>query len=68
MELQVTSIRYYNTSRGVGYECKTNVPGLLVINQGNGGATYLTGKGSNEFFDYTEFDLEDLIDKYETSL
>ena len=40
--LKVTSVRYFETRRGLGYECTTNVRGLAIWNDGNGSATYLT--------------------------
>ena len=64
MALEVTSVRYFETRRGLGYQCKTNVNSVEIWNDGNGGATYTTGGG------YTphESDLERLIDNYEFSL
>ena len=40
-QLKVTGVRYFKTRRGIGYECKTNIKGLLIWNDGNGGGTYL---------------------------
>lgn len=40
-ELKVTGVRYFNTRRGLGYECTTNIPGVRIWNDGDGGATYI---------------------------
>jgi len=67
--LTVTSIRYFNTRRGIGYQAKTN--GGTIWNDGNGGATYFrpdTPKYTNKNFGDFIFDekkLESLIDIYE---
>jgi len=39
-DLKVTSLRYFETRRGVGYECKTNIPNVTIWNDGMGGFTY----------------------------
>ena len=39
-QLKVTGVRYFETRRGLGYECKTNINGLLIWNDGNGGGTF----------------------------
>ena len=44
--LKVKSIRYFETNRGVGYQAKTNVPDVEILNDGTGGATYLSGSYS----------------------
>jgi hypothetical protein len=73
-DLRVTSIRTYNTRRGVGYECKTNFKGVSIWNDGNGGQTYLNFDLRDESFnpkkyeELSEWDLEDLITKYEEEL
>jgi hypothetical protein len=71
-ELKVTNVRYFETRRGLGYECKTNIKGLLIWNDGNGGGTYLdcepplNGRDLVEFENkYKEIELEKLIDIYE---
>jgi len=72
-DLKVTNIRYYETRRGLGYECKTNIKGLFIWNDGNGGMTYLDCDfkymNRKEVFKYEEIysadDLEKIIDKYE---
>jgi len=40
-ELKVTGVRYFETRRGVGYECTTNIPGARIWNDGDGGGTYM---------------------------
>lgn len=72
-KLKVTGVRYFETRRGLGYECKTNIKGLLIWNDGNGGGTYLDCDFKNmnrrELYQYEEefsdTDLEHLIDVYE---
>jgi len=64
-QIKIKSIRYYETNRGVGYECKTNCGSIW--NDGKGGATYFDPK-SNEFnhlLRIDEFELESLIDEFE---
>ena len=51
-ELKVTGVRYFETRRGLGYECTTNVPGAQIWNDGNGGGTYVDAVLS----DYTNRD------------
>jgi hypothetical protein len=65
--MKITSIEYFNTRRGVGYTCKTNVEGLTVNNDGDGGPTFLRGRyrGNEDYFKLTEIQLENLIDSYE---
>lgn len=66
MELQVTDVRYFRTNRGLGYECKTNIEGVSIWNDGLGGGTYLhTYKSA--FIKFTEDQLEELINQYEFS-
>ena len=66
--MKVTSVRYFETNRGVGYECQTNIKGIKIWNDGNGGATYVDGDLKKLIKEYTEWDLEDLIDKYENKI
>ena len=40
--LKVTSVRYFETNRGLGYECKTNMDDVEILNDGNGGGTYVS--------------------------
>jgi|OM-RGC.v1.024695954 hypothetical protein len=64
--MKVTSTRYFETRRGLGYECTTNVKGISIWNDGQGGGTYLNNDNMNdEFHHLTEDQLERLIDKYE---
>ena len=65
--LKVTSVRYFETNKGIGYQCKTNIDGVEICNDGVGGATYLDGafKYTKNFEHLSEGQLEDLIDKYE---
>ena len=67
-DLKVTSVRYYSTRRGVGYECQTNIPDVQIWNDGNGGGTYvapcLAAKELN-LYEISEDELEALIDNYE---
>ena len=64
--LEITSIRYFETRRGLGYECRTNVKGLSIWNDGDGGPTYLNHDNMNDDYHHlTEYQLESLIDEYE---
>jgi len=65
--MKVTSVRYFETNRGLGYQCKTNIKGIEILNDGNGGGTYVDGafKNIKLLKDYTEDELEHLIDEYE---
>lgn len=64
-DLRVTNVKYFQTRRGIGYTCNTNIEGTFIENDGNGGATYLYSK--NPFYHniYSEIELEELINKYE---
>lgn len=42
--IKVTSVRYFETRRGIGYQCETNL-GFEIWNDGDGGGTYATGAG-----------------------
>ena len=68
-ELKVRSVRYFNTRRGLGYECKTNKLNVVIWNDGQGGGTFIA-----PHYPYTkdyqdmmenESDLEDLINEFE---
>ena len=64
--MKVTSIRYFKTNRGVGYEAKTKCGSIL--NDGDGGPTYFIGdtpEANKKYRDISEFDLEEFIDIYE---
>jgi len=65
--LKVTNIRYFQTRRGVGYECQTNVKGITIWNDGNGGATFLDGAWADkkQFQELRDMDLENLINIFE---
>jgi len=72
MKLKVTSYREFETRRGVGCECKTNVKGLTIWNDGNGGETFFdgnehttSGKVIGEYSKkYNENQIEILIDEF----
>ncbi len=65
-KLKVTSIRYFETRRGLGYECKTNYKNVVIWNDGNGGGTFIEpNEGIFPFRDLTDSQLENLIDNYE---
>ena len=72
-DLKVTSVRYFETRRGLGYECKTNVRGISIWNDGNGGQTFVDGNQHTQNYNdvhlynkkYNDSDLEKLIDDYE---
>ncbi len=65
-KLKVTSIRYFETRRGLGYECRTNTKGISIWNDGQGGGTYLDNNNMNDDYHHlTEFQLEEVIDEYE---
>tara|TARA_R100000005_G_scaffold96200_1_gene81367 strand:+ start:582 stop:812 length:231 start_codon:yes stop_codon:yes gene_type:complete len=69
--LKVTSVRYFETSRGLlGYECKTNIKGIEIWNDGLGGITFIRNHTGNklsreDYEKYTDTYLESLIDIYE---
>ena len=70
--LKVTRVRYFETHRGLGYECQTNVTGMRIINEGNGGCTWLQNHSgikltSEDWEKYNDECLESLIDTYEQS-
>jgi len=63
--MKVTSVRYFETNKGIGYQCETNIKDIQICNDGTGGATYVDGDLKKLIKEYSEWDLEDLIDKYE---
>ena len=67
MNLVVSSIRYFKTNRGVGYQAKTNLKGVEIANDGIGGCTYLLGKYKDikPFENLSEWELEGLLNTYE---
>ena len=58
-------VRYFETRRGIGYEATTDFG--QIWNDGNGGGTYVDGalKDIKLLKEYTEDELEKLIDEYE---
>lgn len=71
IDLKVVDVRYYKTRRGVGYQCRTNIQGVEICNDGNGGPTFVDGYKMaaragvrRERLD-DEWHLESLIDEYE---
>jgi hypothetical protein len=69
-DLKVTGVRYYDTRRGIGYECTTNIDGVRIWNDGMGGITFIEGTWSliKSYQHLNDNDLENLIDAYENSL
>ena len=69
-DLRVTGVRYYDTRRGIGYECTTNVEDVTIWNDGMGGMTFIGGTWSRiKYYQHlNDNDLEKLIDAYENSL
>jgi hypothetical protein len=68
LALEVTSVRYFQTRRGTGYEASTNVSAITIWNDGDGGATYIDWDCPTQYKKYqhlTESELESLIDEYE---
>ena len=66
-DLKVTSVRYFETRRGTGYQVKTNVDGIEIWNDGEGGPIFLEGS-SRDLLPYKhlgENDLHKLIDEFE---
>lgn len=72
-QLKVTSVRYFETRRGLGYECRTNHKGISIWNDGKGGITFIDGNEYTKDYRevklyskiYTDTMLEKLIDDYE---
>ena len=67
LKLKVISVRYCETRRGTGYQCKTNKKNVEIWNDGNGGGTYITPHHpyTKPYNHMTEEEMENLIDKYE---
>jgi len=61
-DLKVTSVRYFETRRGVGYQAKTNVDGVEIWNDGMGGCTFLEGDNAHKY-KHLDWDGEDKMDK-----
>ena len=72
MNLEVSSIRYFETNRGIGYKAKTNLKGVQILNDVQGGETYLetqTPKRENkELYELSEWDLELLLIAWENKV
>lgn len=71
-DIKVTGVRYFDTRRGTGYQCTTNIecdPGEVVEiwNDGMGGDTFLDGPHAKikPYLHLTESDLHRLIDDFE---
>lgn len=68
-DLKVTNVRYFETRRGIGYECQTNISNVEIWNDGDGGPTFIApcpeAKKLN-LYNLSEEHLEYLIDKYES--
>tara|TARA_Y100000385_G_C13081994_1_gene634440 strand:- start:584 stop:892 length:309 start_codon:yes stop_codon:yes gene_type:complete len=72
MKLKVISYREFDTRRGVGYESKTNIKGLSIWNDGDGGCTYFSGNEYTKDYrligryaeKYNENQIEVLIDEF----
>ncbi len=73
-DLQVKSVRYFKTRRGLGYECRTNLKSISIWNNGTGGPTFIDGNEYTKDYRlvrkysevYNEYALEKLIDDYES--
>lgn len=68
-DLQVTSVRYFKTRRGIGYECQTNIRDVEIWNDGDGGPTFIAPSPEAKklnLYNLSEEHLESLIDKYES--
>lgn len=65
INLKVTSIRYFETRRGLGYECQTNIPDLVIWNDGDGSETRIEGKRRGEYNHLDWWKLEELINEFE---
>lgn len=65
--LKVIGVHYFgNATNGmVGYKCATNIEDLFIMNEGNGGATFLRGSQSKYYSHLTEMELEQLINEFE---
>ena len=61
--MKVTSVRYLETRRGLGYECKTNTD-KTIWNDGTGGGTYVDCKGRHihKLNGFSGMDLEDYLE------
>ena len=66
-KLKITEIRYFETGRGVGYECQTNEDGVTIWNDGMGGMTFIQGTWSKiKRHQYLrDIHLEEMINEFE---
>jgi len=66
-KLKITEIRYFETRRGVGYECQTNEDGVTIWNDGMGGMTFIQGTWSKiKRHQYLrDIHLEEMINEFE---
>ena len=66
-KLKITEIRYFETRRGVGYECQTNEDGVTICNDGMGGMTFIQGTWSKiKRHQYLrDIHLEEMINEFE---
>jgi hypothetical protein len=67
--LKVIGVRYFDTRRGLGYECKTNKLNVVIWNDGQGGGTFIAPhhpytKDYENKMDNEEY-LENLINEFE---
>ena len=72
--MKVVNMKYWETRRGVGYEAAVEGSNGekygFILNHGDGGATIFDvhafiGKTRKDFSDYSEWDLENLINDFE---
>lgn len=65
--LKVTSVRYFETRRGLGYECQTNKDGVTIWNDGMGGISFIQGTWSKikKYQHLRDLHLEEMIDEFE---
>jgi len=70
LKLAVTEVRYFETRRGTGYQCTTNVKNVEIWNDGNGGGTWIPPHGTytKPYSELTGMELESLIDDYEKKI
>ncbi|QDP58434.1 MAG: hypothetical protein Unbinned6046contig1000_3 [Prokaryotic dsDNA virus sp.] len=66
-KLEVTNVRYFQTRRGTGYECTTNVKNVIIWNDGDGGGTWIPPHKpyTIPYHEMKSMELESLIDDYE---
>lgn len=66
-KLRITEIRYFETRRGVGYECQTNEDGVTIWNDGMGGITFIQGTWSKikRHQHLRDIHLEEMMNEFE---